>query len=333
MSNIKVVLTGGPCAGKTTILGKIKKYYSDLNYNVIVIPETATELISSGVIPSQEFIVQFQDLIMKKQLHKQKIYETATQFNQDKTTIFIYDRGTMDNKAYLSDEQFKIILKNNKVNELELLYHYDLVIDLLSTATCNQQYYVNDDVRKESIEEASLLDKRTTKVWLAHPKLKIIPTNKTIAEEFDIIKKYIDNCIQQQKEEQKNYLVDCQKNFCPKDYITIKYTINYLSNNGKIIKIKYQNHIKYLYQSVDSNKQTVINYLQLKELLNNNFIIYKEEYYQTVFSYQHQLYYLKKYQDKHILCYAKNPLIDNIKVPEFINIQDEYTFPKLTLTR
>ena len=42
----KIVITGGPCAGKTTAMNKIQKAFTALGYSVIFIPETATELIS-----------------------------------------------------------------------------------------------------------------------------------------------------------------------------------------------------------------------------------------------------------------------------------------------
>ena len=47
----KIVLTGGPSAGKTTGLSWIRNAFSKLGYTVLFVPETATELISGGVAP------------------------------------------------------------------------------------------------------------------------------------------------------------------------------------------------------------------------------------------------------------------------------------------
>ena len=47
----KIVLTGGPCAGKTTALTWINNYFSKRGYTVLFVPETATELITNGVAP------------------------------------------------------------------------------------------------------------------------------------------------------------------------------------------------------------------------------------------------------------------------------------------
>ena len=48
---LKIVITGGPCAGKTSALRRIKERYSKLGFEVVHIPETATELISGGISP------------------------------------------------------------------------------------------------------------------------------------------------------------------------------------------------------------------------------------------------------------------------------------------
>ena len=47
----KIVLTGGPCAGKTTGLSWIRNAFSQRGWTVLIVPETATELISGGVAP------------------------------------------------------------------------------------------------------------------------------------------------------------------------------------------------------------------------------------------------------------------------------------------
>ena len=47
----KIVLTGGPCAGKTTALSWIQNNLPKYGYTVLYVPETATELIGGGVAP------------------------------------------------------------------------------------------------------------------------------------------------------------------------------------------------------------------------------------------------------------------------------------------
>ena len=45
------VITGGPCVGKTTAIKIIEENLINKGFKVIVVAETATELISSGICP------------------------------------------------------------------------------------------------------------------------------------------------------------------------------------------------------------------------------------------------------------------------------------------
>ena len=45
----KIVLTGGPCAGKTTALVKVIEHFSSLGYKVFTIPEVPTMFSQSGM--------------------------------------------------------------------------------------------------------------------------------------------------------------------------------------------------------------------------------------------------------------------------------------------
>ena len=51
MEITKIVITGGPCAGKTTAMSWIQSNFTKLGYTVLFVPETATELITGGVAP------------------------------------------------------------------------------------------------------------------------------------------------------------------------------------------------------------------------------------------------------------------------------------------
>ena len=51
MDITKIVITGGPCAGKTTAMNWISNAFRERGYDVLFVPETATELITGGVAP------------------------------------------------------------------------------------------------------------------------------------------------------------------------------------------------------------------------------------------------------------------------------------------
>jgi signal recognition particle GTPase len=52
----KFVLTGGPCAGKTTALARIYSYLRERGFEVITCPEAFTILASNGM--SLDFFLQ-----------------------------------------------------------------------------------------------------------------------------------------------------------------------------------------------------------------------------------------------------------------------------------
>jgi len=47
----KIVITGGPCAGKSTAMSYIQSEFTKKGYAVLFVPETATELILGGIAP------------------------------------------------------------------------------------------------------------------------------------------------------------------------------------------------------------------------------------------------------------------------------------------
>ena len=110
----RIVLTGGPAAGKTTLISRIlKEFKQDEGWKVITIPETATELISGfGIKPFGGCVsmLDFQDFVVSDQLHKEQLALKAAQMVPEEHVIVLYDRALFDDKAYISDEEFRQVL-------------------------------------------------------------------------------------------------------------------------------------------------------------------------------------------------------------------------------
>ncbi len=45
----KIVITGGPCAGKTTAMSRLMEDFTEREFRVLCAPEAATILVSCGV--------------------------------------------------------------------------------------------------------------------------------------------------------------------------------------------------------------------------------------------------------------------------------------------
>ena len=189
----KIVLTGGPCAGKTTALSWIHNYFSERGYTVLTVPETATELITSGVAPwTCGTNYDYQTLQIKLQKFKEEIYENAANTMNGKILI-VCDRGVMDNKAYIDDLSFKRILKELGTNEVKERDSYDAIFHLVTAAKGKEECYTleNNKARKDTLQEARELDDKLISYWTGHPHFRIIDNSTEFEEKLERLLKEI----------------------------------------------------------------------------------------------------------------------------------------------
>ena len=188
MSDFKsIVITGGPCAGKTTGIVSIEENLSKLGYQVLIVPETASELILNGITPQNVGGLEFQYILFEKQLHKQMLYEKAADIMKAKKGVIIYDRGLLDNKSYMSRQDFIKMLMDFNITEIEARNMYDAVIHLVSAANGAEKFYTlsNNLARSETIEEARRLDIQGMNNWTGHPHLRIVSNKMNFEEKIN----------------------------------------------------------------------------------------------------------------------------------------------------
>ena len=177
MEITKIVITGGPCAGKTTAMSWIQSNFTKLGYTVLFVPETATELITGGVTPwTCGSNVDYQKCQMKLQLEKEKIFAQGAATMPVEKVLIVCDRGALDNKAYMTDLDFSCVLKAVGCNEVELRDNYDAVFHLVTAAKGAEKFYTtaNNAARTETVEQAAALDDKLIAAWTGHPHLRII---------------------------------------------------------------------------------------------------------------------------------------------------------------
>ena len=177
MSITKIVVTGGPCGGKTTALSRIQRDLSHLGYRVLIVPETATSLISGGVAPwTCGTNIDYQRCQMSLQLAKEEVFQRAADTMSSSKIVIVCDRGQLDNKVYMTDEEFAVVLGELGWNEMELREGYDAVFHLVSAAQGAEDFYTlaNNGARTETVEEAAALDDKFIEAWTGHPHFRII---------------------------------------------------------------------------------------------------------------------------------------------------------------
>lgn len=194
MQITKIVITGGPCAGKSSAMQRIEEEISRYGYKVLSLPETATELYECGISPDAfNSNIDYQICQLKLQREKEAVFDMAARaINADKVLI-VCDRGALDNKAYMSDEQFAQALAITGENESELLNSYDAVFHLVSVAADAQELYTtdNNEARKETAQEADELDRRVFAAWSGHHYLRAVDNSTDFKGKLDRLIKEI----------------------------------------------------------------------------------------------------------------------------------------------
>lgn len=173
----KIVITGGPCAGKTTAMGWIKNALEPMGYTVLFVPETATELICGGVAPwTCGTSLEYQICQMQLQIAKEEIFSKAAKTMPAEKILIVCDRGMLDNKAYMQQDDFEKALYAINSDEVTLRDNYDAVFHLVTAAKGAQKFYTTagNNARTETLQEAAALDDKLISAWTGHPHLRII---------------------------------------------------------------------------------------------------------------------------------------------------------------
>lgn len=153
--HLRVVVTGGPCAGKT----EVWRFLGSRFPHAAMVPETATELILSGQTRERLGVEGFQ----RRLFHIQR----AREDNALKENPFLFiDRGLADGKAYYPE-----LFASLGVSSQEILGRYDLLVQLevLQDPDAYNVYAGANPARRESHEEALELGRTIHRIYREHP--------------------------------------------------------------------------------------------------------------------------------------------------------------------
>lgn len=148
---MKIVITGGPGTGKTSIIKALKKRGFHVH------PEVSREIINKyrKLGHKQLFLsdpLKFSKILMEKRIIQHK------NSNENKNKFYFFDRGIPDIIAYLN---FKKVKFNPSLLKEIKNYTYDLIF------LCEpwKQIYINDSERYESYSELLLINKELKKTY------------------------------------------------------------------------------------------------------------------------------------------------------------------------
>lgn len=345
----KIVITGGPCSGKSTALSWVQENFSKQGYTVIIVAESATELILSGVAPwTCETSYEFQKTLLKLQIEKEKIYNEISNkmFNSDKV-LLVYDRGMLDTKIYLEDYEFDHLLKEMNLTEVEVRDNYDGVFHLVSAAKGAEEFYTleNNKARTETPEEAREKDDRGIEVWAGHPHFRIIDNKQGFEEKMRQLIREISALLgePQPLEVERKFLIDMpnivlleETKACKKIEIIQTYL---KSENGEEIRLRQRGQAgSYIYtKTIKKNIGGGVRFEFEDRLNEKQYLsllmeadVTKRQIRKTRYCLVYENQYLEIdiypfWKDKAILEIELNSIEDKIKLPKFIKVVKEVT--------
>ncbi len=184
----RIVITGGPCAGKTTALSWIRNAFIKRGYAVLFVPETATELITGGVTPwGVADSLDFQRCLALLQRRKEEIFLRAAEAVKEDKVLIVCDRGLLDNRAYMSELDFAAVLRELGESEVEARDSYDAVFHLVTAAKGAPEAYTlaNNKARTETPEQAAAIDDALIAAWTGHPHLRVIDNSTSFEKKLE----------------------------------------------------------------------------------------------------------------------------------------------------
>ena len=220
MNNIKrIVLTGGPCAGKTTALVRIIEHFSSRGFKVFTIPEVPTLFTQGGMnylTKNQNFFYEGEKATLEIQLALEDRFMRMAQACT-RPSVIVCDRGAMDISAYMTPEMWADITRAVGTSTPLLRERYDAVLHLVSAADGAEQYYTtaNNAQRLEQMDEEGLriarsLDKKVIHAWTGHPYLRVINNHDDFEAKMHRVLKEISHVLglPQPIEEERKYVVE-----------------------------------------------------------------------------------------------------------------------------
>ena len=184
----RIVLTGGPGAGKTAVLELVRQQFCA---HVQVLPEAAG-IVFGGGFPrtgSLEWRRSAQRAIFFVQR------ELESTGDADNAAIVLCDRGTIDGAAYWpGPDSFWDSVGTTLERELS---RYDAVIHL-RTPSIDGGYNTVNPLRTESAPAAAEIDATLLKIWEGHPRRFIVPPSPDFLEKaartVEILRAEIPEC-------------------------------------------------------------------------------------------------------------------------------------------
>lgn len=177
----RIVLAGGPCAGKSTALAEVPKRLPDINF--ILKPEAASIVLAED----GGWNKHTQDKIFLKQvaLEKQAMIDAVA--SNHECNVILYDRGFLDQKVYATESKWEAMKGAYKRAGSNIYDRYDHVIYLHSVARGKPELYSNETNpnRTGNADRAAHICRKTEEAWSDHPSMVVVDNANDMKGKID----------------------------------------------------------------------------------------------------------------------------------------------------
>jgi predicted ATPase len=176
-SPVRIVLTGGPGAGKTAVLEMARR---ELCADVVVLKEAASILFRGGFPRADD--------IPARRAAQRAIYHVTSQLEQleldrNRASALLCDRGTVDGAAYwpgTTEDYFEALGTTREAEHAR----YHAVLHLRVPRDGNGYDFTNP-VRTESAAEAARIDAAIFDLWTGHPRRYVVENADDFAHKVE----------------------------------------------------------------------------------------------------------------------------------------------------
>jgi predicted ATPase len=171
----RVVLTGGPGAGKTAVLELIRQSFCE---HIIVLPEAAGIVFGGGFPRGVD--PRLRRAAQRAIFHVQHELEEAGEVGNP--AVVLCDRGTIDGLAYWPEGPDYLASVGTSL--AEQYARYDAVIHLRTPGAAGG-YNQHNPLRIETAAEAEAIDERILHAWDGHPRRFLLPASADFLEKAE----------------------------------------------------------------------------------------------------------------------------------------------------
>ena len=174
----RIVLTGGPGAGKTVICKLLASRYPA---RFAAVPEAATQVYEQTRTRWDRLDVDGRRAV-QRQIYRLQVEQEERAGQQHDRKVLLLDRGTVDGSAYWPDgpdDYWRAL----GITHRDELARYDAVIWMQSCAAVGAyDGAATNPVRYEDAAEALACGESLRRVWAGHPRLVVVEAYPAIEE-------------------------------------------------------------------------------------------------------------------------------------------------------